>query len=331
MKVCGISVLAVAAALKLSAQYPGAAAYKITGPFIHDNLTVFLIHGPNKTAKSLLTLEEALDERKVIVYETRDVNELAIENVSNEDVFIESGDIVKGGAQDRTLKDDLILPFKSGKVSIGSFCVEHGRWTQRGSEAVGTFDSANQALATKQLKMAVKMKANQQEVWNQVAAAQASLSSAMSMSARSAAAPTSLPMTMEAPAVRMSIDGYIQELAGVVNGKDDVIGYAFVINGKVNSADIYGSHQLFAGLWMKLLRASAVEAVSEYQPGTKFSPGTVADVRAMLADADSAKPAMRDLTARTQLVTKETARNVMFETRDRAQNGAWIHKNYMTR
>jgi hypothetical protein len=216
-------------------------------------------------------------------------------------------------------------------VSISSFCVEHGRWTQRGSESVGTFDSANQALATKQLKMAVKMKANQQEVWNQVAAAQASLSTAMNISARSAAAPTSLPMTMEAPAVRRSIDGYIQELAGLPNRQDDVIGYAFVINGKVNSADIYGSHQLFAGLWMKLLRASAVEAVSEYQPGKKFAPGTVADVRAMLADADSAKPAVRDLTARTQLVTKETTQNVMFETRDRAQNGAWIHRNYMTR
>jgi len=51
----------------------------------------------------------------------------------------------------------------------------------------------------------------------------------------------------------------------------------------------------------------------------------------MFADAESAKPAVRDLTARTQLVTKETARNVMFETRDRAQNGAWIHRNYMTR
>jgi hypothetical protein len=328
MKASSTSVLAFAFALTLSAQTN---TPKITGPFTHDNLTVFLIHGPNKTAKSLLTLEEAIDEHKVIVYETRDVNELAIENVSNEDVFIESGDIVKGGAQDRTLKDDLILPFKSGKVSISSFCVEHGRWTQRGSESVGTFDSANQALATKQLKMAVKMKANQQEVWNQVAAAQASLSTAMNISARSAAAPTSLPMTMEAPAVRRSIDGYIQELAGLPNRQDDVIGYAFVINGKVNSADIYGSHQLFAGLWMKLLRASAVEAVSEYQPGKKFAPGTVADVRAMLADADSAKPAVRDLTARTQLVTKETTQNVMFETRDRAQNGAWIHRNYMTR
>jgi hypothetical protein len=327
MKVCSTSVLALAAAATLSA----ANAYKITGPFTHDNLAVFLIHGPGTTTKALLTLEEAIAEHKVIVYETRDVNELAIENISDQDVFIESGDIVKGGAQDRTLKDDLILPTKSGKLSISAFCVEHGRWTQRGSESVRTFDSADQALATKQLKMAVKMKANQQEVWNQVAATQASLSTAMNLSARSAASPTSLPMTMEAPAVRRSIDGYIQELAGVPNRQDDVIGYAFVINGKVNSADVYGSHQLFAGLWMKLLRASAVEAVSEYQPGKKFAPVTAADVRAVLADADSAKPAVRDLTARTQVVTRETAQNVMFETRDRAQNGAWIHKNYMTK
>jgi hypothetical protein len=229
------------------------------------------------------------------------------------------------------LKDDLILPSKSGKLSISSFCVEHGRWTQRGRESVQTFDSSNQALATKQLKLAVKLRANQQEVWNGVAAAQASLASAMNLSARSAAALTSLPMTMEVPAVRRSIDGYLQELAGLPNRQDDVIGYAFVINGKVNSADIYGSHQLFSAFWMKLLRASAVEAVSEYQPGKKFAPATVADVRAMFADGDSAKSSVRDATARTQVVTKETTQNLMFETRDRAQNGAWIHRNYMTR
>jgi hypothetical protein len=325
MNVCSTCVLALAAAATLSA----GDAYKITGPFTHDNLTVFLIHGSGTTTNTLLTLEEAIAEHKVIVYETRDVNELAIENISDQDVFIESGDIVKGGAQDRTLKDDLILPTKSSKVSISSFCVEHGRWTQRGNESVRTFDSANQTLATKELKMAVKLKSNQQEVWNQVAAAQASLSTAMNTSARAVAAPTSFAMTMEAPAVRRSIDGYVQELAGVPNHQDDVIGYAFMINGKMNSSDIYGTHRLFAGLWMKLLRASAVEAVSEYQPGRKFTPGTVADVRSMLVNADSAKPAVRDLTARTQVITKETAQNVMFETRDRGQNGAWIHKNYM--
>ncbi len=268
MKLCSTSVLALAAAATLSA----ANGYKITGPFTHDNLTVFLIHGLGTTTKTLLTLEEAIAEHKVIVYETRDVNELAIENVSDQDVFIESGDIVKGGAQDRTLKDDLILPTKSGKLSISAFCVEHGRWTQRGSESVRTFDSADQALATKQLKMAVKMKANQQEVWNQVAATQASLSTAMNLSARSAASPTSLPMTMEAPAVRRSIDGYIQELAGVPNRQDDVIGYAFVINGKVNSADVYGSHQL--------VRWSVDEAAAGERRGSRVRISARQEVRA---------------------------------------------------
>jgi hypothetical protein len=327
MKVWGRSAFALAAATTLSA----AGADRITGPFTHDNLTVFLIHGLNQTAKTFVTLEQAITERKVVVYETRDVNELAIENISDVDVFIESGDIVKGGAQDRTLKDDLIVPAKSGKVSIASFCVEHGRWTQRGKESARTFDSASQAIATKELKMAVKMKANQRDVWDKVAAAQASLSSAMNTSALAPASPTSFAMSMETPAVQRSIDGYIQELASIPNHQDDVIGYAFVINGQVNSADIYGSHALFAALWMKLLRASAVEAVSEYQAGKKFAPVTAGEVQAVFADAHSAKPVARDLTARTQVVTKETKQNVMFETRDRAQGGAWIHKNYMTK
>jgi hypothetical protein len=327
MKLCSTGVLAVAAAATMSA----ASAYKITGPFTHDNLTVFLIHGPGRAPKNLLTLEQAIADRKVIVYETREVNELTIQNVSNEDVFIESGDIVKGGAQDRTLKDDLILPNKSGKVNIGAFCVEHGRWTQRGNEPVGTFDSATQALASKNLKMAVKLREDQSEVWRQVAEAQARLSSSMNISAHAAPSPTSLPMTMEIPPLQRSIDGYLQELAGAPNHQDDVIGYAFAINGKLNSADIYGSHRLFAGLWMKLLRASAVEAVSEYRAGARFGPATVAQVRAWFADSDSAQPVTRDLTARTQVVTKQTARNVMFETRDKAQGGAWVHRNYMTK
>jgi hypothetical protein len=327
MKVSSIGVLAFAAAARLC----GASPYQITGPFTHENLTVFLIHGPDGTARTLLTLEEAIAQHKVIVYETRDVNELSIENVSGQDVFIQSGDIVKGGAQDRTLKDDLILPSKSGKVSISAFCVEHGRWTQRGNESVRTFDSSTQALATKELKMAVKMKQDQSEVWRQVAEAQARLSTAMNLSAHAAPSPTSFAMTMEVPAVRRSIDGYIQELAGTPNRQSDVIGYAFAIHGKLNSVDIYGSHELFAALWMKLLRASAVEAVSQYQAGKRFTHGTASDVRSVLADADSAKPAIRDLTARTRVVTKETGQNVMFETRDRGQKDAWIHKNYMTK
>src|SRR5260370_41080202 len=158
------SVLALAAAaacLPLAAQTQRSGGYRISGPFTHDNLSVFLIHGPNRSAKNLLTLEEAIAQHKVIVYETRNVNELAVENVSNEDVFIESGDIVKGGAQDRTLTDDRIPPSKSGRISIISFSLEHLTCTRRGNESVATFNGSQQSVATKQLKMAVRMKADQ--------------------------------------------------------------------------------------------------------------------------------------------------------------------------
>jgi hypothetical protein len=304
---------------------------RLSGPYTHDNLTIFLIHGADKSAKPLLTLDEAVDQRKVVVYETRNVNELAVENVSNEDVFIESGDIVKGGAQDRTLKDDLILPSKSGKVSLNSFCVEHGRWTRRGNEDVRTFGEAHQAIASKQLKMAVKMRQDQREVWNQVAKAQAQLSSNLGTDVRAAPSPTSFAMTLEAPAVQRSIDGYLEDLASIVKGKSDVIGYAFAIDGKLNSADVYGSHDLFGKLWMKLLRASSVEAITSYQAGKKFEPVSANAVKTALADAESGKGKATNLTDRTEVVVKETAQNVMFETRDRAQHEAWIHRNYLTK
>jgi len=316
---------------RLTAQTQQTGDYRISGPYAHENLSVFLIHGPKRASKKLLTLEEALDEKKVVVYETRNVNELAIENISNEDVFIESGDIVKGGAQDRTLKDDLILPSKSGKVNISSFCVEHGRWTRRGNESVATFNGSQQAVATKQLKMAVRMKADQREVWDQVAQAQEKLSVRVGGAARAQASPTSFAMTMEAPAVRRSTDGYIQELAGVINGKSDVVGYAFAIDGKINSADIYASHDLFAKLWMKLLRASSVEAVTEFQPGKKFEPVSVTAVKATLQDADSGKATAKDLNDRTRAVMKETEKNVVFETRDRAGREGWVHKSYLNK
>jgi hypothetical protein len=319
------SVLALASLATCFAQT------RLSGPFTHDNLTIFLIHGADKSAKNLLTLDEAIDQRKVVVYETRNVNELAVENVSSEDVFIESGDIVKGGAQDRTLKDDIILPSKSGKVSLNSFCVEHGRWTRRGSEDVGTFGEAHQAIASKDLKMAVKMKQDQREVWARVAEAQAQLSSNLRTDVRAAPSPTSFAMTLEAPAVQRSIDGFLQDLAGIINGKNDVIGYAFAIDGKLNSADVYGSHDLFAKLWMKLLRATSVEAVTAYQAGKKFEPVTASTVKIALADAESGKASATNLTARTEVVVKETAQNVMFETRDRAQHEIWIHRNYLTK
>ena len=211
--------------------------YRISDPVAHDNLTVFLIRGTSHSAGKLLTLADAIAQHKVIVYETKQVNELAIENISkDEDVFIQSGDIVKGGQQDRTLKEDMILGANSGRLNIDAFCVESGRWTRRGQEAAGTFGSSNDMIATKELKKAVRADANQSEVWSQVQVTQGRLAASTAQSVTVAASPTSLQMSMETLAVARSTKGYLKALSGIVNGQRDVVGYAFAINGKLNSA-----------------------------------------------------------------------------------------------
>src|SRR5262249_18624933 len=119
---------------------PTANQYLVSGPFTHRNLSIFLIHGPNQVTGDFLTLQEALEQKKVVVFETKDVNELAIQNLSNQDVYVQAGDIVKGGQQDRMIGVDLIVPPKSARLPIAAFCVEHGRWSGRGTEQATVFN-----------------------------------------------------------------------------------------------------------------------------------------------------------------------------------------------
>src|SRR6266702_8942021 len=131
--------------------------YRLEGPFTQGNLSVFLVHGKDKIkGQTFITLQEALVQRKVIVRETRSVNELSIENISSEEVYVQSGDIVKGGQQDRMMAVDLILPPRSGKIGISAFCVENGRWSKRGTEEVTNFGSSANVLAGRDLKLAAK-------------------------------------------------------------------------------------------------------------------------------------------------------------------------------
>src|SRR6266487_1910013 len=210
--------------------------YRLEGPFTRGNLTVFLIHGKDKIkGQTFITLQEALVQKKVIVRETRSVNELSIENVSREEVYVQSGDIVKGGQQDRMMAVDLILPPRSGKIPIAAFCVENGRWSQRGSEQVTVFNSSANVVASREDKLAAKMKGSQGEVWREVSVAQDKLSANTGGRVNAAASPTSFELALENKQVQANADSYIKALSGILEGKPDVIGYVFAINGKVNS------------------------------------------------------------------------------------------------
>ncbi len=166
---CGFAALFVFAAV-VAAQ---SRAYRISAPYSHNNLTIFLIHGKNETPRTnILTLQEAMERRILRVFETSDVNELAVENVSKVfDVFIQSGDIVKGGKQDRILAVSIIIPARSGRIKIEAFCVESGRWQKRGNEDAGQFSSSNDRIVSKELKLAANGDRSQHEVWAKVSEA----------------------------------------------------------------------------------------------------------------------------------------------------------------
>ncbi|MCA1643809.1 MAG: hypothetical protein LC785_18150 [Acidobacteria bacterium] len=308
--------------------------YKISGPYAHGNLSIFLIHGAdNLRGFSPLTLEQAVGRGAVVVRETGEVNELAIENISAEEVFAQAGDIVKGGKQDRTLSVDLILPPHSGEMPLSVFCVEQGRWTPRdGEPAMAEAFSMREMIASKDLKMAVKGAASQAAVWAGVSRAQARLSESVGAEVRSAESASSLQLTLENEKVRESAEDYARALANIIGGRDDVIGYAFAINGELNSADVYASHALFRELWMKLLRASAVEAVAESAAGATGASTGAETVRAFLADAEAGAPSPeRDVAGRIKILTRESERGVLIEARDLERGGAWLHRNYLSK
>ncbi len=130
-------------------------ALKISAPLAHENLAVYLVRGSSAAGPTPATLEEALSKGSVIVHETGNVRELRIENTGAEPVFIQFGDLVKGGQQDRVLTTSLLIPPRSGKIAIGAYCVEQGRWNSRGTEDVTKFSASNAQLFSRTAKLAI--------------------------------------------------------------------------------------------------------------------------------------------------------------------------------
>jgi hypothetical protein len=305
--------------------------YTLSGPYTHANLTIFLVHGKNLINGNFLTLQEALEQKKVVVYETKDVNELAIRNLSNQDVYVQSGDIVKGGEQDRMISIDFIVPPRSGRLPIAAFCVERGRWGKRGNESAAGFDSSADAVATKDIKLAAKHANSQSGVWENVAVAQRKLGENLRTTVNAVVSESSLQLSLENKKVQETTGEYIKALNGIIQGKSDVIGYVFAINGQVNSADVYGSSTLFKKLWPKLLKANAVEAIAELQPDEKYEPASSEHAKIFLAESEDGKIEEKEITRRVKLVTRENDKQIFFETRDRGQKDVWVHRNYISK
>jgi ARG/rhodanese/phosphatase superfamily protein len=349
----------VLSALAAFAAAPSSDPVRISGPVTHENLTVFFIHGTSAPGKAPLTLEEALAKRAVEVRETGNVNQLEIENSGSEPVFIQAGDIVKGGQQDRTLMVSLLLPPKSGRIPIDSFCVEQGRWSARGKEDVKTFASSSGHVPSRDMKIAMQAPAKaadpvtnaaagpsagrgqnvapraadetsrkQRAVWDGVSRLQKNLADKVGAPVAAPESASSLQLALENKKLVTEQKSYVEALRKAGEASDDVIGYVFAINGQISSGDVYPSNALFRKMWAKLLNAGATEAIGHRNETPAAAPPTVEAVNGFLAGAEQGTKNEKELTAGFRHETREGEKAYLFET---ASTKGFVHRNYLAK
>jgi ARG and Rhodanese-Phosphatase-superfamily-associated Protein domain len=332
-------------ALGLAQGADASTGYRISDPVVHANLAIYFVRGPSAGGAAPLTLQEAMSRGAVRVHETGNVSELAIENLGDQEIFVQSGDIVKGGKQDRALVASLILPPRSGRVPLASFCVEQGRWSPRGKEDSATFSSADAAVPSREAKLAMKAPAKptpagseraaaaetgdrQQQLWRSVARTQMKLSSGVGQPVAAPASSSSLQLALENQRLKETQAAYIQALKAAGEQHADTVGYVFAINGKLNSADVYPSNGLFRKMWPKLLNASVTEAIGEQGTAAGNLPAAEA-VLAFLEAAEAGKPTQKDLNQAVRLETREGTGTLYFATQ--RASGGWVHRNYLAK
>lgn len=290
---------------------------------IHDsptsalNLTAWFVSVPTVPGVPNYTvLEEAMEMQTGLVYETGNVNELLIENLGDLDLFIQAGDIVKGGRQDRTLGADFIVPAQSGKVPIPVFCVESARWHKRRNESDVHFSKSSDFASSKKLRAALRAQKSQSEVWASVEEDQAKLGESIGLSAKAAMSPSSLQLSYEMKETMAAVEEY---LAGLETAPSpEATGVVWVINGQFSHADIYGDAALFRKVWKKLLRAAAFEAIGERTRPSAASPADITGVSKWLEEAKAATAEEESLPPRTRLSTRRGKSQLRFETHDTA-------------
>lgn len=339
------------------------AANRISTPTVHENIAVYFVHGSSAAGPVPSTLQEALVRGDVEVFETGNVRELQIENKGNDPVFVQFGDLVKGGRQDRVLTVSLVLQPKSGRVPIGSYCVEQGRWSARGGEDVKKFSMSDSMMPSREAKIAMAKPAvkaptpevlmtdrprnsvsggdnqriaqqrhsapdGQSEVWRNVGAMQSALSSRLAAPVSSEKSRTSLQLALENEKLKDAMGAYVAALEPAGLKGDDVVGVVIAVNGRISSADVYPSNGLFRKMWPKLVRAGATEALVSKAAKADAAPAP-ADVDAFLNDAETGKQSELALGTHAKLETRDADKALRTEARTAA--GAFVHRNYLAK
>ncbi|HET7044823.1 MAG TPA: DUF6569 family protein [Gaiellaceae bacterium] len=174
-------------------------------------------------------------------FEEGAVQSLLVTNPLDERVLLYEGEELVGAKQNRILARTILVEARA-KLPVPVSCVERGRWSYRTRD----FAAAPRA-AYPELRRVRHDGGGQAQVWSAVAAKSARLD---------VASPTEAAEAMYASR-RHSLDEYLSALPR----RDGQCGAIVVIGGRLVCLDFVGRSDVFAGLYPKLLRGYALDAI----------------------------------------------------------------------
>lgn len=217
---------------------------------VQGGLAVLWLHAKDTAGSpplEILTLDESRARGALTVIERAQasVPELIAENLGKTHVLLLAGEILIGGKQNRVLREDLLLPPRSGPRNVAVYCVEQGRWNEgrRDFESLGS-------VVQPSVRSQVLRKAEQSRIWSGVAAA-----------SRSVAAPSatgSYQAIYDKPEVKAHLEQTTRSFDPTV--ALTAVGAAVFVGPNLAGVDCFHAPGLFAREWPKLLRAYALDA-----------------------------------------------------------------------
>lgn len=222
----------------------------------YGGLMIFPLELAGKEARtSVLTLDEALDQGLLTVEEkgAGSVPDLLFRSKSDRHIFVMAGEIVVGGKQNRTIRQDVLLPPRWDTV-VPVYCVEEQRW----SRPMGGFKSRG-ALSSPRLRSRALAGRPQAEIWAEVR----EQSSKLSVGSKT----RDLQRVYDDKATAEKLKEYGNEFVRIL--PLHTVGVVACRRGRIVGADIFTDSSLFTKLRHKIIASYALEAIAD-SPVRKF-------------------------------------------------------------
>ena len=225
------------------------------------------------------SLQDAIQKKKVKITEKNtggSVNDLTIENLSNDTIIVICGDVIKGGQQDRIIEDDQVLVPKSGKKNLKVFCVESGRWTREdrsdivedsrsSSVRISNDEIANKPAEFKNyyskgamsLRKIVEKDKNQGEVWSKV--------DEINLKNKTQTATNAYTAISTSDSFITKLNEYLKFFENKLTNPN-IIGVIVVTGNRVMGCDLFATNAIFRSQYPSLLHSYATEAILNGAP-----------------------------------------------------------------